>query len=113
MKSLTSRVLGARPNFQFPSWSRAAAAATLALLSVCEAQAQATGAAVGQDAWNAVKNLWFGPPGLVLGAAVLGLAVYFFFKEGVLAVLGVIAIGTFFFFVPSIVLSLQNWAKTF
>lgn len=68
---------------------------------------------IGQDAWNSVKGLWFGPAGLVLGAAIFGLSVYFFFKEGVLAVLGVLAVGTFFFFVPAMVITVQNWARTF
>lgn len=68
---------------------------------------------IGQDGWNSIKGLWFGPAGLILGAAVFGLSVYFFFKEGVLAVLGVLAIGTFFFFVPALVVSVQNYARSF
>lgn len=68
---------------------------------------------IGQDAWNSVKGLWFGPAGLVLGVAVFGLAVYFFFKDGVLAVLGVLAIGAFFFFVPAFAVSVQTWARNF
>lgn len=68
---------------------------------------------IGQDGWNSVKGLWFGPAGLILGAAVFALSVYFFFKEGVLAVLGVLAIGTFFFFVPAMVVSIQTYARSF
>ena len=96
-------------------WLRCTATATLALLTVAQAHAQTTGTggAVGEGAWNAVKNLWFGAPGLVLGSVIFALAVYFFFKEGVLAVLGVIGAGTLFFFVPAISVAVQNWAKAF
>lgn len=96
-----------------PCISRSATLAVLLLASAFEAHAQSGTATVGEGAWSAVKNLWFGPAGLVLGAAVFALAVYFFFRDGVLAVLGVIAIGTFFFFVPAIVLAIQGWARTF
>lgn len=94
-----------------------ASVATLAL-ATSQAQAQVigtigTGGAVGESAWGAVKNLWFGPPGLILGAIIFALAIYFFFKEGVLAVLGVIGAGTLFFFVPAIAVAIQNWAKAF
>ena len=71
------------------------------------------GTAPGSDAWTAVKSVWFGPMGLVGGVLVFALAVYYFFKDGVLATLGVLGIGIFFFFVPAIAISVQNWAKTF
>lgn len=94
-----------------------AALAALLISAVHRAHAQVqitTGTGtVGEGAWSAVKNLWFGPPGLVLGAVVFALAVYFFFKDGVLSVLGVIAIGTFFFFVPAMVVAVQGWARGF
>lgn len=72
-----------------------------------------TSVAPGADAWAAVKSVWFGPMGLVGGVLVFALAVYYFFKDGVLATLGVLGIGIFFFFVPAISISVQTWAKTF
>ncbi len=67
----------------------------------------------GADAWAAVKSVWFGPMGLVFGALVFAIAVYYFFKEGVLATFGVLAVGTFFFFIPALAISVQSWAKSF
>lgn len=67
----------------------------------------------GADAWTAIKSVWFGPLGLVFGAFVFAIAVYYFFKEGVLATFGVLAVGTFFFFIPALAISVQTWAKTF
>lgn len=69
------------------------------------------GGQIGQDAWSAMKNVWFGPIGLVAGAIVFALSVYFYFKDGVLAVLGVLGVGVFFFFIPAMVLAVQNWAR--
>lgn len=87
---------------------------TLFYLSMGRAYAQVMGGGlIGADAWNSIKGLWFGPAGLILGVMVFGLAVYFFFKDGVLAVMGVLAIGTFFFFVPAVVTSIQSWARSF
>lgn len=99
-------------------WSLLVAALLLSLFALnADAQVVSIGGAgtgtIGQDAWNSVKGLWFGPAGLILGVAVFGLSVYFFFKEGVLAVLGVLAIGTFFFFVPAMVIAVQNYARSF
>lgn len=67
----------------------------------------------GADAWTAIKSVWFGPMGLVFGAFVFAIAVYYFFKEGVLATFGVLAVGTFFFFIPALAISVQTWAKNF
>lgn len=113
----TSFVAGA--NTRSINFGRYAMVALLALLMCVDAMAQsttgttATGATFGDTAWDAVKGMWFGKPGLLLGALVFALAVYFYFRDGVLAVLGVLAIGTFFFFVPAFALGLQNLARAF
>ncbi len=75
--------------------------------------APGTAGSPGADAWTAIKGVWFGPLGLVFGAFVFAIAVYYFFKEGVLATFGVLAVGTFFFFIPALVISVQTWAKNF
>jgi hypothetical protein len=106
------------PKIAFKGWNLLFAALVLFFFALnADAQVISVGgvgsSTIGQDAWNSVKGLWFGPAGLILGVAIFGLSVYFFFKEGVLAVLGVLAVGTFFFFVPAMVVSVQNWARTF
>ncbi|MDT8992866.1 hypothetical protein RQP54_18475 [Curvibacter sp. APW13] len=91
----------------------------MALIFVCNADAQVVvgsggGAGmIGQDAWTSIKGLWFGPAGLALGALIFALSIYFYFKEGVLAVLGVIAMGIIFFFIPGMTAAVQNWARSF
>lgn len=68
---------------------------------------------IGQSAWDSIKGLWFGPAGAVLGIGIFGMAAYYYFKEGVQAVIGVIVIGLFFFCLPALTVAVQNWARTF
>ncbi len=84
----------------------------LLLLVSSNVWAQTVSAETGATTWTALKSIWFGYPGLVLGLLIFGLSIYFFVAKGFLAALGIVCVGIFFFFLPALVMAIQGIAKT-
>jgi len=66
----------------------------------------------GDTLWAQMKTMWFGAPGLIIGAIMLLIAVGGFVRNGFgwsCLVVGVCAV---FFLIPGIVLGLQQWAQS-
>ena len=83
--------------------------ATLFLLMV---SLNAHAATDGETLWGQFKSMWFGAPGLIVGALLLLIAVGGFFRNGFgwsSVVVGVCAV---FFLIPGIVVGLQKYAQS-
>ena len=66
----------------------------------------------GDTLWSQLKNMWFGAPGLIVGAGCLIIGVIGFFRNGFGWTAVVFGVATVFFMIPGLAVSLQKWAQT-
>jgi len=78
----------------------------LALLSSATAQAATDGATI----WGQLTGMWFGAPGLIIGAVVLTVGIIGFFRNGFGWTSVVFGVAAGFFLVPGITMGLQKYA---
>jgi hypothetical protein len=80
--------------------------ALMSLLFSISAEAATDGATI----WGQLTGMWFGAPGLIIGAVVLTVGVIGFFRNGFGWTSVVFGICAAFFLVPGITMGLQKYA---
>jgi len=90
--------------------TRAHPSTLIATVAILMFSASAQAATDGTTLWGQLKGMWFGAPGLIIGAVVLTIGVIGFFRNGFGWTSVVFGISAAFFMVPGIAMGLQNYA---